>query len=149
MQEALARFGSQMVLALLPTPMNANCNRYVEATKAPHELACEYARLALAVWIARPAAFAEYHNWLMDPLEPPPLADARKRAAELLGPQGLEAALADGRVDQRLSDNTTIYHLVGQGAIPKLFVNGAVLVGSPPSTDKLCESLEKYGGIKR
>ena len=129
--------------------MNTNCNRYVQVTKTPHELACEYARLALAVWTARPAAFAEYHNWLMDLPEPPPLADARKRAAELLGRQGLETALTDSRVDQRLSEDTRIYHLVGQGAIPKLLVNGSVLVGSPATTDKLCESLEKYSDLRQ
>jgi uncharacterized membrane protein/protein-disulfide isomerase len=149
LQEALARYGSQVALALLPTPMNASCNRYVQATKTPHELACEYARLALAVWFARPAAFVEYHNWLMAPLEPPPLADARKRAAELLGRQSLEAALADSRIDQQLGDDARLYHLLDQGAIPKLLVSGSVLVGSPDTTDKLCEALEKYSDLRK
>ena len=79
MQEARERYGDRLAVALLPTPMNTSCNIYAKVTKPPHELACEYARLALAVWNVRPAVFAEYHDWLMDPPDPPSLADARKK----------------------------------------------------------------------
>ena len=145
MREARERYGERLAVALLPTPMNTSCNRYAKATKSPHELACEYARLALAVWNARPAAFAQYHDWLMDTPDPPSLAEARKRASELIGREALETALGSERIDRQVEDDVRIYHLTGQNAIPTLLVKDFVLVGSPSSTDKLCESLEKYG----
>jgi protein-disulfide isomerase len=149
MQEARDRYGKQLAWALLPTPINAHCNKYVPVTKPPHERACEYARLALAVWIARPAAFGEYHNWLMQPVEPPPLVDARQRASELIAPKPLDAALADARIDRQLAADVGIYHVAGDGAVPKLLIDGSVLVGSPATTDKLCEVLEKYGRLTK
>lgn len=147
--EALARYGGRLTLALLPTPINADCNKYVAVTKTPHEHACEYARLALAVWNARPSSFMAYHNWLMEPVEPPALAVARSRAAELLGQKSLDETLAGDRVARQLADDTRIYHLLDAGAVPKLLLPGHVLVGSPASTDKLCESLEAYHGVAR
>ena len=144
LQEARKRYGGQLAVALLPTPMNAACNKYVHEAKPGRELACDYARLALAVWYARPTAFAEYHDWLMEPRDPPPLDAARRRAAQLLGRKPLEAALADSRIDRRIADDAEIYHAVGLGAIPKLLLSRFVLVGAPASTDKLCESLDKF-----
>ena len=134
-------------MALLPTPINVACNKYVHEPKPGRELACEYARLALAVWYARPTAFPEFHDWLMEPPDPPPLDKARRRAAKLIGQKQLDLALVDARVDRQLAGDAEIYHAVGLGAIPKLLLSGFLLVGTPPSTDKLCESLDKYRHI--
>jgi uncharacterized membrane protein/protein-disulfide isomerase len=149
MREARERYGDRLAVALLPTPRNASCNKYVLVTKPPHELACEYARLALAVWNVRPVAFAEYHNWLMDPPDPPSLADARRQATELIGRDALENALGSERIDRQIEDDARIYHATGQNAIPTLLVKDFVLIGSPSTTDKLCEALEQHGAFDK
>ncbi len=91
LKEARQRYGSQLAVAVLVTPMSPDCNRYVHEPPAPSgQATCDLARLSLAVWQAKPEAFESFHDWLLDSPEIPALDVARGRAAEILGPQRLE-----------------------------------------------------------
>ena len=148
MQLARKRYGPQLAVLLLPNPMNSSCNRYVKVDQAPHREACHYARLALAVWNAKPDKFEEYHEWLMEPADPPTVEAARDKAAELIGPEALNAALADKAIKQQIDANGLIYHKAGTGAIPKLMTKDFVTSGEPSSAEQLFGVLETKFGVK-
>jgi uncharacterized membrane protein/protein-disulfide isomerase len=144
---AQERYGDQLSVVLLPMAMCQSCNRYVVKTAPGHELACEYARLALAVKRIDAAAFLPFHNWLMDPDEIPSLAAARTHAAGLVGTERLERMLASPLVEADLQQNIAIYAQLNQGRIPKLITQAGTLVGRFPP-EQLFPLLEKYAGLK-
>jgi hypothetical protein len=74
---------------------------------------------------------------------PPALADAKRRAAELIGRQTVEAALRDPRVEQQLKDHLTIYRLTGAGHLPKLLMTTGMLWGQVSSAQKLVELIRQ------
>jgi hypothetical protein len=98
-------------LAILPLvyPLDASCNPQATQTmKAGHEDACGYARLSLAVWRAKPAAFDAFHDAVMSPddlKQTLPLREARMIAETLLGREALEVALTNPGVDHQLALN--------------------------------------------
>ncbi len=147
MEQARQRYGSQLAIVLLPNPMNSSCNRYVKVDQAPHREACHYARLALAVWNAKPKAFEQFHEWLMDPTDVPSVEDARDKAAELIGEELLSAALADKKISRQIEADGQIYHEAGHGAIPKLMTEKFVAAGQPQSAEQLYEVFETQLGL--
>ena len=66
-------------------PQNSKCNHTIKAVYPDHVLACQYARLALAVWQARPDQYEALSKYLIADKEIPPLGLAIRRAEELTG----------------------------------------------------------------
>lgn len=111
----------------LPSPLNRACNPDLKPQVPDHEGACELAKLSLAVWKAKPAAFTEYHDYLIAlplPANKERLAEARRKAAALAGGEAVVAALNDPAVAQQLSDNITAYRRLTTQSIvmPKLLL---------------------------
>jgi uncharacterized membrane protein/protein-disulfide isomerase len=148
LNEARDRYGIQLGVAVLVTPMDPACNRYVhDPPLGAARSACELARLSLAVWHTKPEAFAEFHEWMMGSSEIPTIEAARDRANEILGADGLELALADEAVERELQADNRLYELAGAGTIPKLLSEGSIISGEPASAQQLFEVLEKQLGL--
>lgn len=100
-------YGEDVAILPLWFPLDAACNpQAVVPTGAGHPDACGYARLSLAVWLAAPQRFEEFHRYLVhaeDPATPVALADAERQAAQWVGPQALQQALANPRIEQLLA----------------------------------------------
>jgi len=143
LSEVRARYGAQLVLIVLPMPMNKHCNPYVQLDDPQYKDACDFARLAWAVWYAKPAAFAAFHDWLLQSVDPPSVAAARRKAEELVGRDELETGLADERIDRQIAAAGRIYQLAGLGTIPKLLGEGFVNSGLPANADELAKTLAK------
>jgi hypothetical protein len=140
---AIAHYRGEMAVLVVPTPMEAECNRYVNIFDPRHVNACQYARLALAVWHTAPERFVEFHEWLMDggPV-PPPLDTARQRASALLGEHRLSDSLADPRNDQRLADAANLYIRTNPYQLPKVLLPQGVLWGDVGSEENLIKVLD-------
>jgi uncharacterized membrane protein len=108
--------GDMLVLSL-PTPLAAACNEHILETEPRFAGSCELARLALAVWLASPQAFAEFEHWLFEPENPRDPREARAYAAGLVGDEALARALADPRVEEQIRRNVGAY---GQARIERL-----------------------------
>jgi len=111
----------------LPSPLNRACNPDLKPQVPDHEGACELAKLSLAVWKAKPTAFAEYHDYLIAlplPATQERLAEARRKAAALAGGAAVVAALNDSSLAQQLSENITAYRRLTTQSIvmPKLLL---------------------------
>jgi uncharacterized membrane protein/protein-disulfide isomerase len=147
LKQAAKRFGPGFVVVALPTPMCSDCNPYVEGTLPDHVEACHYARLALAVWSVDRSKFAGYHDWLFAPDRPPSVADATAKAAELVGRAALERELHGPRVKEVLDNNLLLYHLLGEGQVPKVIMGNYVVNGAILNEDDLFGMMEDYLGM--
>jgi len=154
LSQARRRYGPQLAVAVLVAPMDPRCNRYVHEP-ATEPGSCELARLAVAVWQRRPAAFATFHEWLMESTETRSLEAARARVIEILG-EGildlpadvLDRALADDAITREIEADNRLYQLAGAGTIPKLLTERLIIAGQPASAEKLFEVLEKQVGLQ-
>jgi hypothetical protein len=115
LSEVVDAYAGRIAIITLPYPRNGACNpqQMFQQPTPIRANACEYARLALTVWKAKPAAFASFHSWLMQGTKPPTVAQARERAAELVGTESLEPALGGPAVAELLFG--------GIGMIPRRF----------------------------
>jgi protein-disulfide isomerase len=148
--EAHRAFSNDLVIASLPMPLDPACNYTMRRTTPAHSNACDYARLGLAVWAADRTKHREFDDWLFAPESPPPLSEARNRAAALVGGEPLMRALGGEWVRQQLKLNVDIYataYAAGQGSMPQLIVTTNIAVGTF-SREELFGILEKNFGLK-
>jgi hypothetical protein len=131
--EAQRAFNDQLVILNLPMPLDPQCNQTVTRLHPDHTNACEYARLGLSVWRADRTKHHEFEDWLFTGDKPPPLADARERAQQLVGAEALDQAAADPWVESQLKLDIAIYEIAyraGQGSMPQLILGSTVAVGT-------------------
>jgi uncharacterized membrane protein len=131
----IEHYKGQVSLALMPVAMNSKCNTLIAVTDPRHTFACDLAKLALAVWRAKPEAYAEMDSYLFAPEEPRTPADARRKAVGLVGEAALARAEADPWVAQQLSKDIEVYRVAGAGSIPKLIFQQDA-VSYPPNDAK-------------
>ena len=134
-------YSNKVAIVSLPMPLDANCNPIIKSTPRSHENACEYAKLALAVFFAEPAKFEQYSNWLFHPPRPPELSAAREHAARLVTQEKLNVALTDPRIPQQLKQNSDIFvsssRLARRSTLPQLIFPGGVSVGGVTDAQQL------------
>ncbi len=155
MCQARQRYGDQLAIIMLPTPLNSDCNRHVTRTKPEQKHACELAKLALAVWLADPPQFTAMHEWLFDHYEQmvfdSPFGSnveaARRFAEKLVGKDALKQALADPDIDAWISTNNDLFNALGGGQ-PKLLLGNLRIDGRPETAQELFDLLEKHTSLR-
>ena len=143
--ELLDRSGGQYRIRLCPVPLSSACNPYLPASGIDRFAgSCPLTRYALAVWYARPDAYAAYWDYLLGEGNPQaviPPAEAEKRARALLG-AGFDAALADPRIEAALRKAEELFGRTsagGKGGVPRLIAGQHWLVPETDSADELLE----------
>jgi uncharacterized membrane protein len=99
----------KLAILTLPMPLEASCNKVVHETAPQHANACQYARLALAVWHADPSKMEKFTDWVFEPPEPPVLESVFGYAGEIVGREALGRALNDPWVEKQLAQDIAIY----------------------------------------
>jgi hypothetical protein len=132
--------------------MDSACNSAVKQTPRPHVNACEYAKLGLAVWRANRAAMVGFDEWIFAPPTPPPLSEARRFAAELVGTNELAKALQDNWVNEQLQQDVALYatnyHHLGNPNMPQLIMGTNLTGGKLNAVEDLYRLLENNLGLK-
>lgn len=150
--ETQRRYGAQLAVVSLPVPMSANCNQRFTRTLPAHLYACDYARLGLAVWRAKRSAFAQFDSWMFTPSTPPPVAEVKRYAEELVGRENLNLALQDDWINRQLRTNTAIYTqnevLMKTLKMPQAIIGSAIVIGSITKSQDLDRLLERELGLK-
>ena len=143
--ELLERAGGQFRIFLCPVPLSSACNPYIPAGPVDRFAgSCPLTRYALAVWYARPDAYAAYWDYLLgdgDERAQVSPDEALQRAQALLG-DGLSEALADPRIDAYLRKVEELFgrtSTAGTGGVPRLILGQRWLV---PETDDADELLQ-------
>jgi uncharacterized membrane protein len=142
LRTALDEFSGELAIVSLPMPRDADCNPTIEQTDERFENSCELARLALAVWLTDPTAFAEFDQWLFESSKPRSVDDARARAEQLVPAEQLQSSLEDRSIDERIARNIQAYEASDAQYIPILMSPGFdAVVGRPESEEALLAML--------
>jgi uncharacterized membrane protein len=150
LEEARKHFGDRLAVLTFPTPLNGRCNSFVPPlSDGPHEFACNYARLAVSVWLADRTKFAEFHEWLFTGKEPPPLKEARAKVQELVGQKGID--IADNSPDpiHQVEQYTNLFGALNGGKMPKLIDEHMLIDGRFRDGKQMIEVLAEQWKLRK
>ena len=141
---AMERYGKDLAIITLPTPMDTNCNSSAPEQNRFHTDGCEVSRIAVAVWRVQPKQFTQFHSWLLQQTRT--ASEARRYAHQLVGQKALQDELARGVAAKYIAKNIELYQRAGGGSVPKLLFPKSTLTGEVSSTDTLCQIIERELG---
>ena len=145
------QFSNQLGIVCLPVSLSPQCNPYIPKDFKASADACEYARLGLAVWRAKPEVYRQFDDWIFADVKAPPLDKARAYAAMLVGADKLNAALQDQWVTRQIQTDCKIHRAnwlaVDNSAMPQIVMGDAVSSGPINSVDHLELLLHQYLGL--
>jgi uncharacterized membrane protein len=146
------RLTNQLGVVCLPMSLSPQCNPFLPRTTShAASNSCEYARLGLAVWRAKPEAQRQFDDWMFATVTPPPLKQAQEYAAQLVGADKLESALADPWIQQQLLTDCRLHRAnwlaVDSSAMPQIIMGDAVSSGPLNSVEHLLILLNRYLGM--
>ena len=149
--ETQRQFGNRLGIVCLPMPISTNCNPFMPPSLHSVSNACEYVRLGLAVWRAKPAAFRQFDDWMFSSDRPVALEEARAYATQLVGSDKLQTALADSWVPQQIVTDcrlhSTNWTVAGSPAMPQVILGDAVSSGPLNSVQHLMIMLNHFLGL--
>ncbi|HEV8291480.1 MAG TPA: vitamin K epoxide reductase family protein, partial [Tepidisphaeraceae bacterium] len=148
LQQARQRYGTQIAFIVIPLPLEPSCNSAIPRVIPEHINSCTYTRYALAVFLANPDQFEQFHNRIMEGDRPPSLQQTRQIAEELISPGAFAAALADPSVEKHIQESVQLYRAVGAGPIPKLILPAAVIHGEIYPLQHMFDILESHLNVK-
>ncbi len=111
--------GDSLAVVLMPVPLNHACNGFAnEDLPERFDESCERTRIALAVFLAEPAAFLDFDTWMFDAETYRTAEAARTKAEQLVGADALREHLADPRVEAMLARNVEAFGSAGGQRVP-------------------------------
>jgi uncharacterized membrane protein len=149
--ETCQRLTNQLGIVCLPMPISPRCDPYLPPNARSIPNSCEYARLGLAVWRAKPEAHRQFDDWMFARMKPPPLKQAEEFAAQLVGADKLQSALSDTWVEQQILTDCRLHranwNVTGGPEMPQLILGEAVSSGPLNSVQHLLILLNQHLGI--
>jgi uncharacterized membrane protein len=149
---ACQQFSNQLGVVCLPVSLSPACNPFMPQTPSHVDSnSCEYARLDLAVWRAKPEVQRQFDDWMFAGMKPPPLEQAREYAAQLVGADKLESALADPWIQKQFLNDCRLHRAnwlaVDSSVMPQIIMGDAVSCGPINSVQHLQILLNRYLGL--
>lgn len=141
--------GNQVSVIVLPVLLDPAANPYLPPG-ATHPLPQDIAltRIALAVYCARPAAFADMNRWLFAEDRVREEAEARAYAGQLVGAEALRSAEGDPRISQLILTGCELFARSGSGSIPKLLIGATQITGAIDDVEALRKVVAREWGIE-
>ncbi|HEY4235633.1 MAG TPA: vitamin K epoxide reductase family protein [Lacipirellulaceae bacterium] len=155
--QAIDRYGDQLAIVIMPMPLELECNKQMPSTDPTHFGACKLARLALAIAEVDPAAFVDFHEWLMaDKDKVPEIGRALTKAYRLADEKKIRERFNSDEINQRIQDNITLYtNLSAQPrkdsapfGLPVQILGDQVIAGDTVAGDELLTKWEEILGMK-
>ena len=142
-----SKYPGKLTVVVLPVPIERSCNPYLPTGVKDHDNACDLARLALRVWMADPASFAEFHDWLFE-YHRQPIEVAEAKAYSLVSGEAMDS-IPDTKVEALLAENIGDYKqfVKKTPVMPKILIGDQILQGAPRDAQKLENLLKKELGI--
>jgi uncharacterized membrane protein len=148
LQQARQRYGTQIAFIAMPVPLEPSCNPAVPRIFPEQVNSCTYTRYALAVFVADPMKFEQFHDRIMQGDRPPSLEQTRHIAEEIVTASAFATALADPSIDKHIQESVQYYRDVGAAAIPKLVLPSALVSGEIYPLQHLYDVLESHLDVK-
>ncbi|HUC84981.1 MAG TPA: vitamin K epoxide reductase family protein [Candidatus Acidoferrales bacterium] len=149
LKQLTQQYSNELAVVCLPVSLSPLCNPFV-----PHLFSqmptnsCVYARLALAVWRARPDLYRQFDDWMFEPVKPPTVEEAQDYATKLVGADKLKAALADPWVAKQIITDCKLHRAnwlaADNSALPQIVMGNAISSGPINSPQHLLLLLRQY-----
>ncbi|MBT8038541.1 MAG: thioredoxin domain-containing protein [Verrucomicrobiae bacterium] len=147
--EIMIKHPGKLAVIVLPVPLNRKCNPSMPPGVKGHANACELAALALRVWRADPASFADFHPWLFE-YHDQPIQVAEAMAYSLVGEDKM-SAVDESWVTAQLRQSVEDYKIFAKHTpvMPKILIKESLMIQGKTKDLKAFELiLEKHLGIK-
>jgi uncharacterized membrane protein/protein-disulfide isomerase len=128
LEALLAKHPGRYAVIVLPAPLERACNPHLPQGVKDHANACRFGKLALRVWRADPAAFAEFHRWLFA-YHAQPYEVAEAMAYSLVEADKLEAvdtAWVEAVLEQNVADYGRL--IKETPVMPKMLIRDSLVV---------------------
>ncbi len=147
--EQAAASNTKLGFVLIPVPINPKCNHYISDLIDEHRDACDYARMALALWHNHPDDFAEFSQQaLFTGATPGATAEMTTWLENKEGADAWKNNLSDAWVDTQLQwDVEGFAEAVkrsGHVEMPKFVIGGTIISGAPADLDELQKWISQY-----
>ena len=145
--EAVEARPDWLAISLVPVPMHPACNPTVTCTRDAGLQACDYARLAWAVWLAGGAErYAAWDAYVFgDPGAVRPYGLSLIRGGELTDLTGFRLR---GNDDQKLANSVAagvgLYRAAGKPTVPAVLLPAGLLRGHMPDLPALLRLLDSH-----
>lgn len=143
---ATEKYGDDLAVVVHHVPLNRKCNPHIKGSHPSKTYACDYAQLAIKVWLVAPEKFPEYHDWLMSSRKSPSVFEARKRALSLVGGQSFLDTKLDDEASERIRSQSDNLQTLDTG-LPIMLFTGAARKGVPKDSEAFFSLLNAEFGL--
>lgn len=133
----------RLAVALFLVPLHPDCNPSIKVAPPESRLACAYARLSTAVFVADRSQYAAYHRYLMSDDLVPDLESATRAAEELVGAERFAIASKDPAVDRLIHDAVQLFQYAGGASVPRIILPDQVVATAGGAESKLFALLDQ------
>jgi len=155
-EEALARYGDQVALLVMPVPLDKDCNKLVTDPTISHRGACGTARMVIGFAKLNPSAFGKFHDFLMTGKdEPPPMEKIIPKAYGLVDSSKLRGLSRSPEVNKQLEGYVDLFGQLQSKSIggkafglPVQILGDNVLSGSVEKPEDVFKAWEENLGVK-
>jgi thiol-disulfide isomerase/thioredoxin len=156
MKRALARYGDQVAVIVMPIPMEKACNRLVTDSAASHAGACTTAGMSLGVARLKPYAFARFHDWLMTvEKEPPPLDAIIARSYGIVDRNRLRELRGGDEITKQIAQYIDLFDMLQKQhkgdkkfGLPVQILGDHIMTGSVENAEDVFKAWEEHLGVK-
>jgi uncharacterized membrane protein len=156
-KKALARYGDQVAVIIMPIPFEKACNKLIVSDTGSKPGACVTARLAVGIGEVRPAQFAKFHDWLMsgDEDKPPGVDKTLPKAYEMAGRDRLRAYIRGEEVNNQIAQYVDLYSRLQGGprtrrdfGLPVQILGNKVMSGIVEKEEDIFKAWEENLGLQ-
>jgi uncharacterized membrane protein len=155
-EDALARYGDQVALLIMPIPLDVECNKLITDPTISHRGACGTARIAISLAKLNPSAFRGFHDFLMTGKDkPPPMELIIPKANRLVDPDKLQKYSRGPEVKKQLEGYVDLFGRLqasSQGGnsfgLPVQILGDKVMSGSVEKPEDVFKAWEENLGVK-
>lgn len=155
-QHALDRYGDQVAVLVMMSPLDKECNKLVTDPAASHQGACTIAKLAIGIAKVNPTAFATFHDFLMANADKPPTVETAIPRAYLIADRDqlrefTHSSEADKQIDGYVDLYTQLQKMNASNknfGLPIQILGDYVMSGSVEHEADLFKAWEEHLGVK-
>ena len=133
-----------LAVALVPVPMHPACNPAVTCTRDAAAQACDYARLAWAVWLAGGDRYADWDRYVTAEATGQPYGLALLRARELVNLTRFRPREPDPFLDRAVATGVGLYRAAGRPKVPAVLLPAGLLQGHVSDLAALMRILDAH-----
>jgi uncharacterized membrane protein len=148
LERLVNRSGDQIGVIVLPVLLDPQGNPFLPPS-VTHPLPQDRAltQMALSVFCAKPAAFAEMNRWLFAEDRVRDESESRAYAGRLIGAAALRSAENDPRNQQITLTGCELFARTGSGMLPKMLIGSAQISGTVEDESVLSPAMKREWAI--